>query len=105
MLISVNVIEGEPNDRPMTTGNHTVRDIYCCKCGVTLGWKYASHPHNFQTDFIVHWRTTGQGLRGIAEVQGGQVHPRAQFTCGCPIADRSFCFPPLLVQQIWWSLE
>ncbi|KAG5648183.1 hypothetical protein DXG03_006138 [Asterophora parasitica] len=36
----VNVIEGEPNDRPMTTGNHTVRDIYCCKCGTTLGWKY-----------------------------------------------------------------
>jgi len=38
--VVVNVIEGEPNDRPMTTGNHTVRDIYCCKCGTTLGWKY-----------------------------------------------------------------
>ena len=37
---SVNVIEGEPNDRQMTTGNHTVRDIYCVKCGTTLGWKY-----------------------------------------------------------------
>ena len=36
----VNVVEGEPDDRPMTTGNHTVRDIYCCKCGTTLGWKY-----------------------------------------------------------------
>ena len=24
----------------MTTGNHTVRDIYCIKCGTTLGWKY-----------------------------------------------------------------
>ena len=36
----MNVIEGEPNDRQMTTGNHTVRDIYCCKCGATLGWKY-----------------------------------------------------------------
>ena len=24
----------------MTTGNHTVRDIYCVKCGETLGWKY-----------------------------------------------------------------
>lgn len=40
---SVNVIEGEPSDRPMTTGNHTVRDIYCCKCGITLGWKYVSY--------------------------------------------------------------
>ncbi|OJT15988.1 Protein yippee-like [Trametes pubescens] len=39
-LRSVNVIEGEPNDRQMTTGNHTVRDIYCVKCGQTLGWKY-----------------------------------------------------------------
>jgi len=38
----VNVIEGEPSDRPMTTGNHTVRDIYCVKCGTTLGWKYVS---------------------------------------------------------------
>lgn len=38
----VNVIEGEPSDRQMTTGNHTVRDIYCCKCGTILGWKYVS---------------------------------------------------------------
>lgn len=36
----MNVVEGEPNDRQMTTGNHTVRDIYCIKCGTTLGWKY-----------------------------------------------------------------
>ena len=28
----------------MTTGNHTVRDIYCCKCGTILGWKYVSIP-------------------------------------------------------------
>jgi hypothetical protein len=44
-LRSVNVMEGEPMDRQMTTGNHTVRDIYCCKCNTTLGWKYVSiHP-------------------------------------------------------------
>ncbi|KAK0233371.1 hypothetical protein IW262DRAFT_1330078 [Armillaria fumosa] len=36
----VNVVEGEPNDRTMTTGAHTVRDIYCCKCSTCLGWKY-----------------------------------------------------------------
>lgn len=41
----VNVVEGEPNDRQMTTGHHTVRDIFCVKCGTTLGWKYVSiHP-------------------------------------------------------------
>lgn len=38
----VNVIEGEAMDRQMTTGNHTVRDIFCCKCGSNLGWKYVS---------------------------------------------------------------
>ncbi|KDQ12786.1 hypothetical protein BOTBODRAFT_112427 [Botryobasidium botryosum FD-172 SS1] len=36
----VNVITGGPAERTMTTGLHTVRDIYCCKCGTTLGWKY-----------------------------------------------------------------
>lgn len=39
---SVNITEGEPCERAMTTGHHTVRDIYCCKCGSTLGWKYVS---------------------------------------------------------------
>jgi hypothetical protein len=37
---SVNVLEGDPDDRVMTTGTHTVRDIYCCKCKTILGWKY-----------------------------------------------------------------
>ncbi|KAF8610312.1 yippee-like protein [Ceratobasidium sp. AG-I] len=36
----VNVKTGPPGDRAMTTGLHTVRDIYCCRCGETLGWKY-----------------------------------------------------------------
>ncbi|KAL8291933.1 hypothetical protein RQP46_002191 [Phenoliferia psychrophenolica] len=36
----VNIVEGEPEDRPMTTGLHTVRDISCSKCGEVLGWKY-----------------------------------------------------------------
>jgi len=37
---SVNVREGEPSERKMTTGDHTVRDIYCVKCNTILGWKY-----------------------------------------------------------------
>lgn len=49
IMRSVNVIEGEPNDRVMTTGNHTVRDIYCCKCGRTLGWKYVCPL------LLLHW--------------------------------------------------
>lgn len=31
----------------MTTGNHTVRDIYCVKCGETLGWKYVCRSFCF----------------------------------------------------------
>ncbi|KAH8100524.1 yippee-like protein [Cristinia sonorae] len=53
----VNVIEGEPNDRQMTTGNHTVRDIYCIKCGTTLGWKYVrmtSYPSEHPNAKVVH---------------------------------------------------
>ncbi|KAM0788028.1 hypothetical protein ACM66B_006227 [Microbotryomycetes sp. NB124-2] len=36
----VNVNEGPAEDRPMTTGLHTVRDISCAKCGEVLGWRY-----------------------------------------------------------------
>ncbi|KZS93276.1 yippee-like protein [Sistotremastrum niveocremeum HHB9708] len=36
----VNITTGEPSERTMTTGVHIVRDIYCCKCRTTLGWKY-----------------------------------------------------------------
>lgn len=61
-LPRVNVIEGEPSDRQMTTGNHTVRDIQCCKCGTVLGWKYVrlhakilNVPGNFY--LTVYYRT------------------------------------------------
>jgi len=36
----VNIECGEPSDRHMTTGLHTVRDIQCIKCGTIVGWKY-----------------------------------------------------------------
>ena len=29
-------------ERPMTTGIHIVRDIYCLKCKTQVGWKYVS---------------------------------------------------------------
>jgi len=35
----------------MTTGNHTVRDIYCCKCGTILGWKYVNIPRSYPLPF------------------------------------------------------
>lgn len=46
--LSVNVKEGDPNERPMTTGVHIVRDIFCVKCDAHVGWKYVSNtlpPH------------------------------------------------------------
>ncbi|KAI8835889.1 Yippee/Mis18 [Chytridium lagenaria] len=35
-----NIIEGRPEDRTMTTGLHTVRDIFCLCCHNVVGWKY-----------------------------------------------------------------
>jgi len=36
----VNIFEGEPNERNMTTGRHLVRDIECKECHRVVGWKY-----------------------------------------------------------------
>ncbi|RCV41352.1 hypothetical protein SETIT_9G128800v2 [Setaria italica] len=36
----VNVTVGEKEDRMLMTGMHTISDIFCVRCGVTLGWKY-----------------------------------------------------------------
>lgn len=36
----VNITQGEPSERSMTTGKHIVRDIYCRQCNNTVGWKY-----------------------------------------------------------------
>jgi hypothetical protein len=40
LIIRVNVREGEASERPMTTGLHIVRDIFCIKCDANVGWKY-----------------------------------------------------------------
>mmetsp|Transcript_1939 Transcript_1939/g.3323 ORF Transcript_1939/g.3323 Transcript_1939/m.3323 type:complete len:125 (-) Transcript_1939:790-1164(-) len=36
----VNVSAGPKEDRLMTTGLHTVCDIYCNRCNRIVGWKY-----------------------------------------------------------------
>src|SRR6266850_3896355 len=88
----VNVIEGEPNDRQMTTGNHTVRDIYCCKCGTILGWKYVSIQFFLSAsdclsahDELLLTFAAGQSVRTIPKVQRREVHPRAQPPRRCSI--------------------
>uniref|UniRef100_A0A0G4HA02 Yippee domain-containing protein n=1 Tax=Chromera velia CCMP2878 TaxID=1169474 RepID=A0A0G4HA02_9ALVE len=36
----VNVTVGPVEDRRMTTGLHTIVELYCNQCGTNLGWKY-----------------------------------------------------------------
>ncbi|XP_074582056.1 protein yippee-like [Curcuma longa] len=36
----VNVSVGLEDDRMMTTGLHTVSDVFCIGCGSIVGWKY-----------------------------------------------------------------
>ncbi|KAI9092098.1 Yippee/Mis18 [Phlyctochytrium arcticum] len=36
----VNITEGPAQERSMTTGHHTVCDIFCVYCQCVLGWKY-----------------------------------------------------------------
>ncbi|KAL2344079.1 hypothetical protein Fmac_005364 [Flemingia macrophylla] len=36
----VNITLGPQVERMMMSGLHTVEDIFCCRCGQILGWKY-----------------------------------------------------------------
>ena len=36
----VNFFLGEPEDRTLITGVHTVCDVFCVSCQTVLGWKY-----------------------------------------------------------------
>ncbi|XP_062162964.1 protein yippee-like At5g53940 [Alnus glutinosa] len=43
----VNITLGHQEERLMTSGFHTVEDIFCCCCGQYVGWKYvAAHDNN-----------------------------------------------------------
>ncbi|KAJ7965307.1 Protein yippee-like [Quillaja saponaria] len=37
---AMNIVVGPREDRHLTTGLHTVADIYCGDCREVLGWKY-----------------------------------------------------------------
>ncbi|KAJ0966211.1 hypothetical protein J5N97_027349 [Dioscorea zingiberensis] len=37
-----NVSIGDPEERMMLSGMHTVADIFCVSCGQNVGWKYES---------------------------------------------------------------
>lgn len=72
----VNVELGEAEDRHMTTGLHNVRDIFCIRCNLPLGWRYVSQarPSSLHTGALLlgadalpltsHHATLALGLTG-----------------------------------------
>ncbi|CAN4104207.1 unnamed protein product [Withania somnifera] len=41
---AANITYGPREERMMLSGMHTVADIFCCRCGQIVGWKYeAAH--------------------------------------------------------------
>jgi hypothetical protein len=50
----VNVNVGEKEDRMMTTGLHSVCDIFCVACGSILGWKYVRTTVLGFTSIYIH---------------------------------------------------
>lgn len=89
----------------MTTGHHIVRDIYCVKCGTTLGWKYVSVRFiAISSSFAsvcscmtssalsaLRYRilTTGLCRQSRPEVQGRKVHPRETASSGCTMTRKA----------------
>jgi hypothetical protein len=49
----INVFEGPKQDRHMTTGLHTVRDIHCITCQLPIGWKYVF----FYFKYLIFFKT------------------------------------------------
>ncbi|KAL7421397.1 hypothetical protein Q5752_004282 [Cryptotrichosporon argae] len=41
---TVNTDIGEPEERKLLTGEHTVADLRCAVCAATLGWYYVRAP-------------------------------------------------------------
>lgn len=44
----INVQYGPLESRQLTTGLHTVRDIYCSNCDIPCGWHYSSATEQSQ---------------------------------------------------------
>ena len=41
-MYSINVEKGEPQEKHLATGRHSVRDIFCKVCQQKVGWSYVS---------------------------------------------------------------
>jgi hypothetical protein len=87
----VNVSVGPQEDRMMTTGRHTVADIFCNCCQQLVGWKYVctltllfapsfERQYHVRGHFLrkddnpIDWIYAGIGLRKEREIQGREIH-------------------------------
>ncbi|KAI5788266.1 Yippee/Mis18, partial [Geopyxis carbonaria] len=51
---------GEPQQRLLVTGMHTVRDFACGVCGTALGWRYEAAEEREQAYKIGKWILEGE---------------------------------------------
>jgi len=68
-MCSVHVNVGSKDDRMMTTGLHTVCDIFCVACGAILGWKYLvafDKSQRYKEGKFILDRSTALAARGDA---------------------------------------
>lgn len=88
-LHSVNVTKGPPEDRQLTTGRHTVRDIFCLDCEQLVGWFYVGCPdvmvpgvcQSFQSHrwLISWWNLPPQSNPQDAAVEESQKYKVGKF--------------------------
>lgn len=50
IFVRINVAHGAAEDKPLMTGLHTVRDIYCKICLTVVGWTYVSLEIKLHSD-------------------------------------------------------
>lgn len=81
-IISVNITEGDQEERMMMTGMHTVVDIFCVGCGSILGWKYVRFDsyQSFSASVFCSNAYNLVSFSGVCarerpEVQRREVHP------------------------------
>ena len=85
----VNVDCGDAHERLMTSGKHTIRNIYCVSCATELGWTYVA-AENSENQYKIgkfiliqpfvrkHERTPANPVGATSEHQQGVDSPRSQ---------------------------
>ncbi|XP_041026618.1 protein yippee-like At5g53940 [Juglans microcarpa x Juglans regia] len=77
----VNITLGPQEERLMTSGMHTVEDIFCCCCGQYVGWKYVEVSDKNQKykegKFVLErWRIVEEATEGFnSDARPGSSDP------------------------------